>query len=607
MAALWPLQTCWLSVSREMIDPEERSPDQESSDNNPSSRPNDAVPDFLRNWQVIDARPHPSQRTNDWREIETDAAFGVVLDGKVVPLERDEEELAEAESSHPTPIVDQSIERHDDVIILGLQADTLTVNPGATVTLQVNLLNNGPQSAVFHLRVEGEREASWTTVTPLSTPLQPGERALLEVEMAPGREPGSRAGEHLIAIVADSPDYPERYSRAVARLTITPYDEVDVGDLQPRRLIIGGSQQTAPFRLPISNQGNRKAIIHVNAQEITRACRFEFARPDIGLWQPDSLQIELEPGQSLMVRGQVIPNRTRWFGLRREVLPFRLTVGLRDQQRVPHILPGRVENRPVMGPWQIATALALLTAAGLLLLMTGLGGLLLLQTATRAAAPAAAPAPAPVIAVMLNARAPSTPESPAVTEAAPPPDTPVVAAPVVQADQVSAPGEAAAPSAAIAPSAQVPAAIPPAPDANMTYAEMFQLVASQYDLDWRMLAAQAYIESNFDSVALGADGDLGLMQILPDTWREWAPVVGANDPFDAYSNTLVAAAYLDYLRTLFGQRGYAEVQWMLVAYNWGPDKLLEHLGAGAAWEELPDLRRRYAERILEISGNIPLE
>ncbi len=593
-----------------MIDPEELSPEQEPGDDNSSSHPAGAVPDFLRNWQVIDARPHSYQHVDDGQELATDAAFSVVLDGEVAPPASARQKPPGTESPAPDAVFEEDIDHYDDVIILGLQADTLTVNPGATVTLQVNLLNNGPQSAVFHLRVEGEQAASWTTVAPLSTPLQPGERARLEVTMAPGREPTSRAGEHLITIIAHSPDYPERYSRAVARLTITPFDEIAVGDLQPRSLLSGGSQRTAPFRLPISNQGNRKAIIHVNAQEITRACRFEFARPDIGLWQPDSLQVELEPGQSLLVRGQAIPNRTRWLGLRREVLPFRLTVGLRDQQKVPHILPGRVENRPVMGPWQIATALALLTAAGLLLLMTGLGGLLLLQTATRAAAPAAVPAPAPVIAVMLNAPAPPAPpalESPAMDEAAPLPDTPVVSAPVVQANQVSAPGEAAASSAVIAPPEPAPAALPPAPDANMTYAEMFQLVASQYDLDWRMLAAQAYIESNFDSVALGADGDLGLMQILPDTWREWAPAVGANDPFDAYSNTLVAAAYLDYLRTLLGQRGYAEAQWMLVAYNWGPDRLLEHLGGGAAWEELPDLRRRYAERILEISGNIPLE
>jgi hypothetical protein len=56
-----------------------------------------------------------------------------------------------------------------------------------------------------------------------------------------------------------------------------------------------------------------------------------------------------------------------------------------------------------------------------------------------------------------------------------------------------------------------------------------------------------------------------------------------------------------------GERGYADTKWMLVAYNWGPDKLLAHLNAGATWDEVPDLRRRYAERILELTGNIPTQ
>ena len=32
---------------------------------------------------------------------------------------------------------------------------------------------------------------------------------------------------------------------------------------------------------------------------------------------------------------------------------------------------------------------------------------------------------------------------------------------------------------------------------------MFQEIALRYDMNWRMLAAQAYIESGFDSLALG--------------------------------------------------------------------------------------------------------
>lgn len=106
-------------------------------------------------------------------------------------------------------------------------------------------------------------------------------------------------------------------------------------------------------------------------------------------------------------------------------------------------------------------------------------------------------------------------------------------------------------------------------------------------------------------MALGNDGDMGLMQVLPSTWREWAPVVGASDPFDAYSNTLVAAAYLDHVRALMGPRGLPQAQWMLVGYNWGPDRLGDFVDGGGTWEQLPQERARYASDILNIARTIP--
>ncbi len=69
-----------------------------------------------------------------------------------------------------------------------------------------------------------------------------------------------------------------------------------------------------------------------------------------------------------------------------------------------------------------------------------------------------------------------------------------------------------------------------------------------------MLAAQAYVESSFDSLALSSAGAMGLMQILPGTWQEFAPAVGGLDPFDSYSNVGVATVYLDYVRTALWPR-----------------------------------------------------
>jgi membrane-bound lytic murein transglycosylase MltF len=134
---------------------------------------------------------------------------------------------------------------------------------------------------------------------------------------------------------------------------------------------------------------------------------------------------------------------------------------------------------------------------------------------------------------------------------------------------------------------------------------MFQEIGSRFDIDWRMLAAQAYIESGFDSLALSDAGAMGLMQVLPNTWREWAQPVEVSDPFDAYSNVLVAAVYLDHLRGRLALQGYPDTEWMLVAYNWGPDRLNDFLTGGGTWDTLPQARRQYATEILRIAKTIP--
>ena len=132
----------------------------------------------------------------------------------------------------------------------------------------------------------------------------------------------------------------------------------------------------------------------------------------------------------------------------------------------------------------------------------------------------------------------------------------------------------------------------------MTYEEMFKEVAEKYGLRWELLAEQAYRESRMDPNAVGAADDMGLMQIIPSTWQEWAPKVGARDPFDAYENLTVAAAYLAYLRDYFQELGYPEYYWTLVAYNWGPGNLRRHLESGLGWNDLPEERRNYALSII---------
>ncbi|MBI1881072.1 MAG: transglycosylase SLT domain-containing protein, partial [Chloroflexi bacterium] len=146
--------------------------------------------------------------------------------------------------------------------------------------------------------------------------------------------------------------------------------------------------------------------------------------------------------------------------------------------------------------------------------------------------------------------------------------------------------------------------IPPTSTPELTYQEIFQKIAPQYGLDWRMLAELAYQESHMNPLAVGRDNDMGLMQILPSTWNEWAPKVGVSNPFDPYSNALVAAAYLAYLRDYCQARGYPETHWMLIGYNWGPQNLRQLFERQGGLAEVPEMQRQYALVIMQAASGV---
>ncbi len=67
----------------------------------------------------------------------------------------------------------------------------------------------------------------------------------------------------------------------------------------------------------------------------------------------------------------------------------------------------------------------------------------------------------------------------------------------------------------------------------------------------------------------------------------------------------MAALYLDYLRAELGKRGFPQTEWMLAAYNWGPDKTFDLLASGGTWDDLPAEVRGYAADVLRIAQSIP--
>jgi soluble lytic murein transglycosylase-like protein len=84
-------------------------------------------------------------------------------------------------------------------------------------------------------------------------------------------------------------------------------------------------------------------------------------------------------------------------------------------------------------------------------------------------------------------------------------------------------------------------------------------------------------------------GAMGLMQLMPSTWREMRAALGlGRNPFDPHDNIFAGAAYLRWLR---GKYGYPT---MFAAYNDGPGNLEERLKSGGM---LPAETRLYLANV----------
>ena len=107
------------------------------------------------------------------------------------------------------------------------------------------------------------------------------------------------------------------------------------------------------------------------------------------------------------------------------------------------------------------------------------------------------------------------------------------------------------------------------------YTSLFKKFGKAYQLDWKLLAAQAYQESRLDHSKKSHRGAVGLMQILPSTAHN--PPIAIQNIEKPANNVHAGVKYLAHLRDhYFSHKQYSpqeQITFALAAYNVGPTKL----------------------------------
>jgi len=334
-----------------------------------------------------------------------------------------------------------------------------------------------------------------------------------------------------------------------------------VEDLAPKRQNLWWCKHSAQVAVRLTNTGNGRALFQLAGQGETADCQIEFEPPTEPANRAGRVEFELAAGQSITVPARVMLPFPAVVALRRQTYFFTVTVTqLADRQQRRSLL-GQVSRPPIIGPGLL---LVLVVAAVIRLIFTP-HLLWPSQYSVEKKLPDTVP---------IAAGSPSDPFVKPVYLAGNSPQNPFET------------GETAA--------------------TEMTYREMFEEVAGQYNLDWRLLAEIAYQESRFNPWAIGRSNEMGLMQIHPVTWGVWAPRVGVTDPYNPYSNVRVAAAFLAYLTNFCQARGYSDPRCVLIGYNWGPSNLQKLFRENGTLEQAPEKPRQYANRILQLEPEAPI-
>jgi membrane-bound lytic murein transglycosylase MltF len=106
--------------------------------------------------------------------------------------------------------------------------------------------------------------------------------------------------------------------------------------------------------------------------------------------------------------------------------------------------------------------------------------------------------------------------------------------------------------------------------------QLFQKYGSQFNIDYLLLAAQAFQESKFDQSARSRAGAIGVMQLLPSTAAD--PNVNVKNINDLERNIEAGAKYMRFIADrYFSDEGLSEEQRILfafAAYNAGPNRVV---------------------------------
>jgi len=236
--------------------------------------------------------------------------------------------------------------------LIKMTTDQVVVDPGATVTLTLDVTNPGAEADRYELDVQG-LDPGWVAIPQPTFELTPGEQSTARVFFKPPRESESVAGSYPFVVRVRSLNTGEERSQQGV-LTIKAFHHL-TSDLSPKKLSVGGvGPDGISYRFSVTNLGNSDEVLQVTPADPDNELAFE----------SEAEQITASPGQTLSIGLQAFPKVGRPFSSTR-LHAFDVTARSVANPTVATAARATVERRPLISPGFFAafiTIVALIAA-----------------------------------------------------------------------------------------------------------------------------------------------------------------------------------------------------------------------------------------------------
>lgn len=169
-----------------------------------------------------------------------------------------------------------------------LANEEATVEPGSSVPVAFEIVNEGEKEEEFEVSLEG-LDPEWAAIPVPTMWVGPGETKVDRVFIKPPRESESKAGIYPYVIRVRAMDSGESKTEQ-SSLSVNSFSNVSI-EATPKRATVTVLNRSAPFEVTVMNLGNTEENLQLYASDVDDLIAFDFA----------TNQISLAPGQSRVV------------------------------------------------------------------------------------------------------------------------------------------------------------------------------------------------------------------------------------------------------------------------------------------------------------------